>query len=107
MLQIAAGAHTDHKFAVQQLSDIRCLHVPLRAKEIFHNKIEQCARLDAAGFPEWHGWHLRYFARRAKLGRIDEKWAENSEDGGYINAQRDKVPLVHGPLLSTLLDPLL
>jgi glycosyltransferase involved in cell wall biosynthesis len=80
-----------------------CLHLPLRAREIFLDKAEQAARLEAAGLPSWHGWQSHRFAKAVKEGRIEEEWAANSQLDGQLDAARGKVPLTYDPRLRDLL----
>lgn len=106
-LEIFAGAHdVPGKYHSGLLTNIRCFHVPLRAKEILQNKIEQSTRLNNAGFEESHGWHLRYFSRRAEIGCLDEEWAANSQLEGHLDANRGSIRLFYDPILATLLGPL-
>jgi glycosyltransferase involved in cell wall biosynthesis len=80
-----------------------CFHLPLRAKDIFVEKAEQAARLEAAGLPSWHGWQSHRFARIVRQGRIEVEWAANSEHDGYLDGERGKVPLTYDPRLRDLL----
>ncbi len=80
-----------------------CLHLPLRAREIFIEKAEQATRLEAAGVPAWHGWQSHRFARFLREGRTDEEWAANSQLDGSLDAVRGKVPLIFDSRLSGLL----
>jgi glycosyltransferase involved in cell wall biosynthesis len=80
-----------------------CLHLPLRAKEIFLEKADQAARLEAAGLPAWHGWQSHRFARTVREGRTDAEWAANSQLDGTLDAARGKVALTYDPRLRDLL----
>jgi hypothetical protein len=82
---------------------LACLHLPLRAKEIFLEKAVQAARLAAAGLPAWHGWQSHRFARAVRDGSIDEEWAANSQRDGYLDAVRGKVKLTPDMRLRDLL----
>jgi glycosyltransferase involved in cell wall biosynthesis len=79
-----------------------CLHLPLRAKEIFVDKAEQAARLEAAGLPSWHGWQSHRFAKAVREGWIDDEWAANSQLDGHLDTARGKVALTFDPRLRDL-----
>jgi glycosyltransferase involved in cell wall biosynthesis len=83
--------------------DFVCLHLPLRAKEIFHDKAEQAGRLRAAGLPDWHGWQSHRFAKAVAEGWMDTEWAANSQRDGCLDAARGKVPLTFDTRLRELL----
>jgi hypothetical protein len=101
---IHAGNHSVEGVgdARMRSNNILCLHVPLRAQEILKYKIEQSDRLDQAGFPAEHGWHLRRFAQVAKTGSLDQEWCANSHLEGHLNALRGEVALAYDPILSCL-----
>jgi hypothetical protein len=80
-----------------------CLHLPLRAKEIFFDKAEQAARLESAGLPLWHGWQSHRFAKAVREGWIDAEWAANSHDAGALDTTRGQVKLTFDPRLRDLL----
>ncbi|MBV8763790.1 MAG: glycosyltransferase family 2 protein [Hyphomicrobiales bacterium] len=104
-LRIGPGNHTAKGIGPKRSrrSAIVCLHLPLRAKEIFLEKAEQSARLAAAGLPLWHGWQSHRFARIVREGRIEEEWAANSQLEGWLDGVRGKVPLTFDPRLRQLL----
>jgi hypothetical protein len=80
-----------------------CFHLPLRAKDIFLEKAEQSARLQAAGLPAWHGWQSHRFARIVREGLIEEEWAANSQLDGCLDGVRGRVPLTRDLRLRDLL----
>jgi hypothetical protein len=104
-LEISAGNHAVSGAAGEMVPapTIKCLHVPLRAQEIMALKIEQSKRLDAAGYPEGHGWHLRRLARLADAGLLAEEWTRNSQSGGILHAARGAITLIHDPIFRSLL----
>lgn len=102
---IAAGAHGFTGPAMITVTDlVRCLHLPLRAWEVLESKVEQSQRLDEAGFPPGHGWHLRYWAQQAAAGSLDAEWDANSADpNGDLIARRGAVKLTRDDTLSRLI----
>jgi hypothetical protein len=104
-MRIGAGNHfiAGVGEAIIQSNDILCLHVPLRAREIFKYKIEQAERLDQAGYPSDHGWHVRRFAQVMRSKNLDHEWCANSELEGHLDTARGKVALAYDPILSCLL----
>jgi glycosyltransferase involved in cell wall biosynthesis len=104
-LEISAGNHAISGAAgeVVPVPTIKCLHVPLRAQEIMNLKIEQSKRLDAAGYPEWHGWHLRRLARMADAGLLGEEWTRNSQAEGVLHSAHGAIQLVYDPIIRRLL----
>jgi hypothetical protein len=83
----------------QRSRKLACLHLPLRAREIFVDKAEQAARLEAAGLPLWHGWQSHRFAKAVREGWMDAEWAANSQAHGELDAVRGKIPLTFDPRL--------
>jgi Glycosyl transferase family 2 len=103
-LEISAGNHAvSGAGQMVIMPTIRCLHVPLRARDILQLKVQQSRRLDEAGYPEWHGWHLRRLARLAEAGLLDEEWMRNSQSSGVLQTARGAIRLVYDPILKHLL----
>jgi hypothetical protein len=104
-MTIGPGNHLVNGVGRKRLRSRRlaCLHLPLRARDIFVEKAEQAARLLHTGLPSWHGWQSHRFARAVREGRIDEEWAANSELEGCLDAMRGQVALTYDPRLRDLL----
>jgi len=104
-LEIGPGNHLVKGVGPMRLRRrrIACFHLPLRAKEVFVDKAEQAARLEAAGLPAWHGWQSHRFARAVREGWVDKEWAANSQLDGSLDAVRGRVPLTFDPRLRELL----
>ena len=104
-LEISAGNHAVSGAAGEMVHapTIKCLHVPLRAQEIMALKIEQSKRLDAAGYPEDHGWHLRRLARLADADLLTEEWTLQLSIRGILHAARGAISLIYDPILRGLL----
>jgi Glycosyl transferase family 2 len=104
-MKIGPGNHTVKGVGPKRSrrDSFACLHLPLRAKEIFIEKAEQAARLEAAGLPSWHGWQSHRFARVVREGRIEEEWAANSEREGCLDGEIGKVALTYDSRLRDLL----
>jgi hypothetical protein len=104
-MRIGPGNHTAKGVGRRRSrrDSFACFHLPLRAKDVFHEKAEQATRLAAAGLPYWHGWQSHRFARIVREGRIEEEWAANSERDGCLDGVRGKVPLTYDPRLRALL----
>jgi len=102
---IGAGSHSVLGPGPVQLEStcIRCLHVPLRAREILKYKIQQSERLDAAELPPSHGWQVRRFAQLATSGDLDLEWNANSQAEGHLDAYRGQIKLIYDPILPRLL----
>ncbi|SDR53371.1 Glycosyl transferase family 2 [Rhizobiales bacterium GAS113] len=104
-LQIGPGNHTlkgvGHKRS--RRSPFLCLHLPLRAKDVFREKAAQAARLEAAGLPAWHGWQSHRFAKAVREGWVDTEWAANSQRDGMLDAARGKVKLTFDTRLRDML----
>jgi glycosyltransferase involved in cell wall biosynthesis len=104
-MQVGPGNHLLKGVGHKRLRSNRfaCLHLPLRAREVFHDKAEQAARLEAAGMPAWHGWQSHRFAKAVREGRVKEEWAANSQLDGSLEAVRGKVPLAYDARLRDML----
>jgi glycosyltransferase involved in cell wall biosynthesis len=104
-IEIGPGNHLIKGVGSKRLRSRRlaCLHLPLRAREIFFDKAEQAARLEAAGLPLWHGWQSHRFAKAVREGWIEAEWAANSQLGGELDTVRGKVQLAYDPRLRDLL----
>jgi len=81
----------------------QCLHLPLRARDVFHEKAAQAERLKAAGLPHWHGWQSHRFAKAVREGWANEEWAANSQRDGMLDAARGQVKLTYDTRLRDLL----
>jgi hypothetical protein len=91
-----------------RLTEVRCLHVPLRARAVLEEKAEHGRRLNEAGFEPSHGWHVRRIARLAQEGRLDEEWAANSHRKGILTTADGRVvPLVVDTTVRDLVRPLI
>ena len=109
-ITLSAGAHAIGGLlgTIGKARSVQCLHVPLRAKEIFLQKAEHSRRLTAAGFATTHGWQERRFERLAEAGLLDHEWAANSHSAGNLSGYRKhRSRLVKDPILRDLLTPLL
>jgi len=104
-IEIGPGAHLVRGVGARRSRSQRfaCLHLPLRAKDIFLEKAQQSARLEAAGMPHWHGWQSHRFAKAVKEGRADAEWAANSQHDGCLDAVRGRVKLTYDARLRDLL----
>lgn len=81
---------------------IRCLHVPLRARDVLRYKIQHAERMPAELSPSIC-WHLRRMARLADSGDLDLEWNANSQLEGHLDAYRGRIELVYDPILPRLL----
>ena len=104
-IEIGPGNHLVKGIGRKRLRSRRfaCLHLPLRARDIFRDKAEQAARLAEAGLPSWHGWQSHRFAKAVREGWVDREWAANSQLDGHLDASRGKVALTYDPRLRDLL----
>ena len=109
-LSIGPGNHTIDGLdgPTASIEQIRCLHVPLRARAVLDRKARHGERLAEAGYPLQHGWHVRRIARLAAEGRLDEEWELNSHLAGVLTAPDGRnVPLERDPTLRELVASLL
>lgn len=81
---------------------IRCLHVPLRARDVLRYKIQHAERMPAE-LPPSICWHLRRLARLENSGDLDLEWNANSQLEGHLDAYRGRIELVYDPILPRLL----
>lgn len=81
---------------------IRCLHVPLRARDVLRYKIQHAERMPAE-LPPPICWHLRRLARLENSGDLDHEWNANSQLEGHLDAYRGRIELVYDPILPRLL----
>ena len=104
-IEIGPGNHLVKGIGRRRLRSRRfvCLHLPLRARDIFRDKAEQAARLAEAGLPSWHGWQSHRFAKAVREDWVDREWAANSQLDGHLDASRGKVALTYDPRLRDLL----
>ena len=88
-LSIGPGNHTIDGLdgPTASIEQIRCLHVPLRARAVLDWKARHWERLAEAGYPLQHGWHVRRIAHLAAEGRLDEEWELNSHLAGVLTAR--------------------
>lgn len=84
--------------------DIVCLHAPLRSRSLLESKVERIRRLNEAemtrGAPRVWRW-----ARIVEEGRLDQEWAANSYENGYLNVYGKKQEVVFDPRLRDLTAP--
>ncbi len=109
-LSIGPGNHTIDGLdgPTASIEQIRCLHVPLRARAVLDWKARHGERLAEAGYPLQHGWHVRRIAHLAAEGRLDEEWELNSHLAGVLTAPDGRnVPLERDPTLRELVASLL
>jgi hypothetical protein len=109
-LEIGPGNHTVRGTAgpTGAAPAIRCLHVPLRARDLLHQKAAHGRRLDAAGYEPLHGWHVRRIGRLSQQGGLEREWEVNSHQDGVLTAPDGRVvPLVQDATIRRLVAPLL
>jgi hypothetical protein len=83
--EVEGGVDTDR---------ILCLHVPLRARSVFTQKVDQGRRRLEERVPPESSWHVKRWWEMAQENTLDREWAANSyEDGALVLAGRRR-PLV-------------
>ena len=83
-VQLARGAHAAEGLdgPIASTSRLEVLHAPIAAQGVLQRKAEHGARLEAAGFVEREGWHVRRWAALARQGLLEAEWPSLSVDGG-------------------------
>ncbi len=105
-------AHGNHHLAgivggLEDSDEIICLHAPLRSRAALYAKAIHGRRVEEAGGKPGESWHVRRFRRLAEEDRMEQEWAANSYEDGFLNVFGAKHPLVYDPTLKEAVRPFL
>ena len=105
-------AHGNHHLAgiVGELEDsdeIVCLHAPLRSRAALYAKAIHGQRVEQAGGKPGESWHVRRFRQLADEGQMEQEWAANSCEEGFLDVFGVPHPLVYDRTLRDVVKPFL
>lgn len=92
---------------LEDSDEIVCLHAPLRSRAALYSKAIHGRRVEEAGGKPGESWHLRRFRRLADEGQMEQEWAANSCEGGFLDVFGVPHPVVYDPTLRDAVKPFL
>jgi hypothetical protein len=108
-LEVGRGNHKIAGVAgtPEKCDSIKCLHAPLRSREVLEARAEREGRLEDAGIraDTTGGWRTGYWIRTAKEGMMEQEWAANSCEDGYLDVYGKKHRVVFDPRLRNAVAP--
>ena len=85
--------------------EIVCLHAPMRSRAALVERIASASRAAAAGRNPNQGRNRRRLALLQDETDIDEEWAANSYEDGFVDVYGEEHPVVFDPRLRDAVSP--
>jgi len=96
-----SGAHGER----MRTEEIVCLHAPMRSRAALVERVASASRAAAAGRNPNQGRNRRRLVLLRDETAIDEEWAANSYEHGFVDVYGEKHPVVFDPRLRDAVSP--
>lgn len=77
--------------AQEKCEGIVCLHAVLRSRAVLESRVGRRIRLEEAGIgTDSGGWHIAHWTRASEKGMMEQEWAANSYEDGYLDVYGER-----------------